>query len=127
MSGLLGELVYEVDADTVAQEIVAQADTQIVVAEVENRVEGFLVLNTRRQFHRAGLVASIGTLVVAGERRSEGVGEALVRTDCNATRQRDAQIIEVNSDVSRVDARRFYERLGFEVVSHHFRMNLDSR
>jgi GNAT superfamily N-acetyltransferase len=67
-----------------------------------------------------GTLITIDTLVVDEAHRSHGIGERLVGVALEAAARCSAQAVEAVSHHRRVDARRFYERLGFEVTSNYF-------
>lgn len=123
---LLAELGYELTADEVARGR-EEPGAHVLVAEQDDRVVGLLSMHTRRHFQLAGVVTSIDALVVAASHRGNGVGRALVQAACRVAQELGATLVDLNSNVTRVDARTFYERLGFEVVSQHFRRALTQR
>jgi ribosomal protein S18 acetylase RimI-like enzyme len=51
---------------------------------------------------------------VASDHRSRGIGEQLVRWAIDQARQHDCKLLELFTHQSRVDAQRFYVRLGFQ-------------
>jgi GNAT superfamily N-acetyltransferase len=50
---------------------------------------------------------------VAATARGHGLGTAMMRWAIDEARSRDAALVQLTSDARRVDARRFYERIGF--------------
>jgi GNAT superfamily N-acetyltransferase len=54
---------------------------------------------------------------VASSQRNRGIGAAMVRWALEDARVSGVPLVQLTSDAARVDARRFYERLGFE-ASH---------
>ena len=50
---------------------------------------------------------------VASHCRSRGIGEQLVQWACTEARARGCKLVELFTHHTRVDAQRFYERLGF--------------
>jgi ribosomal protein S18 acetylase RimI-like enzyme len=50
---------------------------------------------------------------VASHCRSRGIGEQLVQWACTEARARGCKLVELLTHHTRVDAQRFYERLGF--------------
>lgn len=127
MSELLGQLGYGLDPSVVAAELAAEPGTQVIVAELDAEVVGMLAFHVRRHFQLARTCVSIDALVVDERRHSTGIGEALIEAAVTLSGEAGAASIDVNSDIRRVNARRFYERLGFEIVSNHFRRRLDER
>ena len=120
ISALLEQLGWAVTPDKVVAELSASPTTQVVVAESDGDVVGLIAVTTRRQFQRAGNLITIDTLVVDEAHRSQGIGERLVGVAFEAAARCSAQAVEAVSHLRRVDARRFYERLGFEVTSNYF-------
>jgi predicted N-acetyltransferase YhbS len=120
ISELLDQLGWSVPPDAVVAELSASPATQVVVAEYDGDVIGLIAVTTRRQFQRAGNLITIDTLIVDAQNRSRGIGEELVGVAFEAAKRSNAQAIEIVSNLRRVEARRFYERLGFEVTANYF-------
>jgi predicted N-acetyltransferase YhbS len=120
ISELLDQLGWSVPPDAVVTELSASPATQVVVAEYDGDVIGLIAVTTRRQFQRAGNLITIDTLIVDAQNRSRGIGEELVGVAFEAAKRSNAQAIEIVSNLRRVEARRFYERLGFEVTANYF-------
>ena len=117
---MLDQLGWTVSPDDVVRELSASPSTEVVVAELGTRVVGVIAVTSRRQFQRAGNLITIDTLVVDEGHRSLGIGEDLVGVALRAAERNNAQAVEVVSALRRVEARRFYERLGFEVTANYF-------
>lgn len=66
---------------------------------------------------RGTLRAQIEAVRVAGRFRGQGLGRAVFGWAIAEARRRGCSLVQLTSDKSRTDARRFYERLGF-VASH---------
>jgi GNAT superfamily N-acetyltransferase len=66
-------------------------------------------------------VAEIGGLVVDAGRRRQGAGRALVAAAEDWARRHGYLTLSVRTNVKRVEAPRFYERLGFALVKSQFR------
>jgi predicted N-acetyltransferase YhbS len=120
ISKLLDQLGWSVPPDAVVAELSASPATEIVVAERDGDVVGLIAVTTRRQFQRAGNLITIDTLIVEEQHRSQGIGEQLIGVAVEAAKRSNAQAIELVSNLRRVKARRFYERLGFEVTANYF-------
>jgi ribosomal protein S18 acetylase RimI-like enzyme len=87
---------------------------QLVVAEEGSRVVGCLQLCILPGLSSQG--ASRGLLEdvrVASDRRSRGIGEQLVQWAVAESRAKGCKLVELLTHQTRVDAQRFYERLGF--------------
>jgi predicted N-acetyltransferase YhbS len=120
ISELLDQLGWSVPPDAVVAELSASPATEVVVAERDGDVVGLIAVTTRRQFQRAGNLITIDTLIVDEQNRSQGIGEQLIGVAVEAAKRNNAQAIELVSNLRRVEARRFYERLGFEVTANYF-------
>ncbi|MGA0862778.1 MAG: GNAT family N-acetyltransferase [Ilumatobacteraceae bacterium] len=92
-------------------EIVAAESTVLFVARVDGRIVGSLTLATFRI--PTGLRAWIEDVVVDGDARGHGVGEALNRAALDEARRRGAVTVDLTSRPSREAANRLYQRLGF--------------
>jgi ribosomal protein S18 acetylase RimI-like enzyme len=86
----------------------------LVVAEEGGRVVGSLQLcilpGLSSQGASRGLIEDVR---VASDRRSRGIGEQLVQWALGEARAKGIKLVELFTHNSRVDAQRFYERLGF--------------
>ena len=99
-------------------EMAAQPGNMLLVAEADGAVVGCLQLTMIPGLSRTGAKrAQIEGVRVASSRRGDGIGETLVRHAIELARQSGCALVQLTSDNARLDARRFYERLGF-VASH---------
>jgi ADP-ribose pyrophosphatase YjhB (NUDIX family)/GNAT superfamily N-acetyltransferase len=90
----------------------------LVVAERDGEVVGTLQLSVIPGLARQGaLRGQVEAVRVAEGQRGQGLGEAMVRWAVAESRRRGCALVQLTTDKSRVDAHRFYERLGF-VASH---------
>src|SRR5262249_55886039 len=92
--------------------------TLVVAEDVEGRVVGCLQLAILPGLSSQG--ASRGLLEdvrVASDCRSRGIGEQLVQWAVAEAKSRGCNMVELLTHSSRVDAQRFYKRLGF-ALSH---------
>ena len=98
--------------------ITADPNSTLYVARLGERVVGTFQLNVLRHLaHRGGRVAQIESVHVASDFRRRGIGEAMMRFASDEARRRGCHRVQLTSNNRRVDAHRFYERLGF-VPSH---------
>jgi ribosomal protein S18 acetylase RimI-like enzyme len=90
------------------------ANIALVVAEEAGAVVGCLQLcilpGLSSQGASRGLIEDVR---VASDRRSRGIGEQLVTWAVAEARARGCKLVELLTHQTRVDAQRFYERLGF--------------
>ena len=102
----------------------ASAADELVVAEVDGRVVGTLQATYLRHLSfQGGRRAQLENVHVDAAWRSRGIGARLVAWAIERARARGCRIVQLTSNKSRVDAHRFYLRLGF--VASHEGMKLD--
>jgi ribosomal protein S18 acetylase RimI-like enzyme len=94
-------------------EIIDAADSVLFVARLDGCVVGSLTI----AFYRipTGLKAWIEDVVVDGEARGNGIGEALSRAALDEARRRGAKNVSLTSRPSRESANRLYRGIGFEM------------
>ncbi|GEC07566.1 GNAT family acetyltransferase [Streptomyces spinoverrucosus] len=103
----------------------ADPNQRLVVAVREGRVVGTLQLTIIPGLSRRGATRSIieGVRIHADERGS-GLGTQLIEWAIEESRRQGCQLVQLTSDNSRVDAHRFYERLGFTASHVGFKLQL---
>jgi ribosomal protein S18 acetylase RimI-like enzyme len=91
------------------------ATVQLVVAEQGGAVVGCLQLCILPGLSSQGASrALIEDVRVASSRRSRGIGQQLVEWALAEAQARECKLIELFTHNTRVDAQRFYTRLGFQ-------------
>ncbi|MFE0921679.1 GNAT family N-acetyltransferase [Streptomyces nigra] len=97
----------------------------VVVAVREGRVVGTLQLTIVPGLSRRGATRSIieGVRIHADERGS-GLGTRLIEWAVDESRRQECHLVQLTSDKTRTDARRFYERLGFTASHTGFKLQL---
>lgn len=85
------------------------------VAEIDGAVVGFAGAFVRGHFDEDGLLGILAALVVDEALRSRGIGAVLVAEAEAWMRERGCRGVVLTSRTHRVDAHRFYERLGYAV------------
>ncbi|MFJ8210041.1 GNAT family N-acetyltransferase [Streptomyces sp. NPDC096033] len=97
----------------------------VVVAVRGERVVGTLQLTFVPGLSRRGSTRSIieGVRIHADERGS-GLGTRFIEWAIDRSREENCQLVQLTSDVSRTDAHRFYERLGFTPSHVGFKLQL---
>ncbi|GAA4251807.1 GNAT family N-acetyltransferase [Dactylosporangium darangshiense] len=105
--------------------IEADANQLLVVAERDGRTVGTLQLSLLPGLTRRGAArGQIEAVRVARDERGSGLGAALMQWAIDEAHERGCQLVQLTSDVSRSDAHRFYERLGFVPTHVGFKLNL---
>jgi ribosomal protein S18 acetylase RimI-like enzyme len=93
--------------------IVGAADSVLFVARRDGRIVGSLTLAL---YHiPTGLKAWIEDVVVDGDARGAGIGEALSRAAVDEARRRGAKHVSLTSRPHRESANRLYVGIGFEL------------
>ena len=104
-------------------EMAAQLGNDLLVAVLDDKVIGCLQLTIISGLSRRGARrAQIEGVRVSSNHRGEKIGEQLVREAIARGRAAGCGLVQLTSDVSRLDARRFYERFGFKAT--HIGMKL---
>ena len=100
------------------REIKRDSHQRLVVAARGAEVVGTLQLTIIPGLSRRGSTRSIieGVRISSSE-RGGGLGTQLIEWAIDASKRAGCQLVQLTSDATRTDARRFYERLGF-VASH---------
>uniref|UniRef100_UPI0039BF33BD GNAT family N-acetyltransferase n=1 Tax=Lentzea alba TaxID=2714351 RepID=UPI0039BF33BD len=90
----------------------------LAVAESDGEVVGTLQLTFTSGLSRLGMTrATVEAVRVRSDQRGNRLGEQLIRWAVDEARARGCGLVQLTTDASRVDAHRFYERLGF-TASH---------
>ncbi|HEY6739487.1 MAG TPA: GNAT family N-acetyltransferase [Actinopolymorphaceae bacterium] len=103
-------------------EIEADPNAMLLVGELETDGRREIVATAqlnliRHLIYGGGLIAQVESVRTARHLRGRGIGTALMEWTLEEARRRGAERIQLTSNRKRVDAHRFYERLGF-VASH---------
>jgi GNAT superfamily N-acetyltransferase len=120
---LAGELGYPVSQNDVRQRLEGigrdSAPAVVFVAQLGDEVAGEVV-GWLHAYRCAGLLAppyaEIGGLVVGEAHRGRGIGRRLMEEAEAWARQHGCQQVRLRSNKVRVEAHRFYERIGYEAA-----------
>ncbi len=97
----------------------------LLVAEGSGEVVGTAQLTFLPGLARKGaLRAQIEAVRVHRAARGAGLGSRLIEECVRRARERGCALVQLTSDASRVDAHRFYERLGFQASHTGFKLPL---
>ncbi|MFC9811596.1 GNAT family N-acetyltransferase [Streptomyces virginiae] len=110
---------------TALERLTGDPNQHVVVAVRAGRVVGTLQLTIVPGLSRKGATRSIieGVRVHAGERGS-GLGTRFIEWAIEKSRAENCTLVQLTSDVTRTDAHRFYERLGFTASHVGFKLQL---
>jgi GNAT superfamily N-acetyltransferase len=101
-------------------------DNFLFVAELGGQVVGcFQLTLIPTVAGRGACVTRIGGVQVASGLRSQGIGARMIAHAEAVARSRGAGSLALTANKRRLDAHRFYERLGFIRSHEGFRMTLD--
>jgi GNAT superfamily N-acetyltransferase len=96
-------------AERLAQAISGDS-AEVLVAEVEGAIAGFVTVYDEFNSVRFGHRAWVEDLAVDPHRRSQGLGKRLLDAAKDWARARGASHLELDSAETRADAHRFYDR-----------------
>ena len=97
----------------------------LVVTAEDDRVAATMQLTFIPGLARRGaLRAQIEAVRVGTGYRSRGLGEAMITWTIAEARRRGCRIVQLTSDKRRVNAHRFYQRLGFAATHEGFKLPL---
>jgi GNAT superfamily N-acetyltransferase len=91
-------------------EAIESSESAVLVAEHRGDLVGLCTAYLDMNSVRFGPRCWVEDLAVSPDRRSQGVGKALLDTAKSWARERGATHLELDSGDSRADAHRFYER-----------------
>jgi GNAT superfamily N-acetyltransferase len=126
LSEVLG---YPVKAEVIRrrlERLLAKPDHVVFVAEVPRALVAGWIHAAEQDILEVGRSGEILGLVVAANRRGEGIGRRLVeRVECWAA-ERGLERVSVRSNVTRVESHPFYERTGYVRVKtqHAYRKSI---
>jgi GNAT superfamily N-acetyltransferase len=104
--------------------IAADPNNELIVACRGDRVVATLQLTYSPGLsHRGSWRATIESVRTAAPLRGQGIGRALMEWAVERARARGCRLVQLATNRSRIDAQRFYERLGFQ--ASHLGMKLD--
>jgi GNAT superfamily N-acetyltransferase len=103
----------------------AGPDSQVVVADREGEVIGFIAFHALPRFEHDDDVVRILALVVDAGARERGLGHQLMAEAEHFARERGAAFVEVTAGRHRPEARHLYESLGYDAsVTAYLRKRL---
>lgn len=95
------------------QNLLSEANSHILVAEIEGAVVGFINFTTRKTILHRGLSGLIDEIIVAKSYRGKSLGKQLLSSAIEKSRQLGCCEVEVSTEKINVKAREFYRQCGF--------------
>ena len=107
------------------EDIDADSSQHLMVADLGGEVVGTLQLTIIPGLARKGaLRGQVEAVRVRSDQRGGGLGGKLMDWAIEESRRRGCALVQLTSDQSRVDAHRFYLRLGFAASHQGFKLTL---
>jgi len=105
--------------------IEADNNQRLVVVVDDNTVVGTLQLSFIPGIsHKGAWRGQIESVRIAADRRSQGLGRQMFEWAISECRLKGCGMVQLTTDKSRQDARRFYEGLGFTASHEGFKLKL---
>jgi ribosomal protein S18 acetylase RimI-like enzyme len=99
------------------EEISRDPSNELLVGEQDGAVVASLQITYIPGLSRGGMRrAQVESVRVRSDLRGQGIGQRLIEAATDRARQRGCAIMQLTTDLRRTNARRFYERLGFETT-----------
>jgi ribosomal protein S18 acetylase RimI-like enzyme len=107
------------------QAISSDQNNELVVACQGDEIVGVQQITfTPYITHQGGWRATIEGVRTTSSTRSKGIGTGLITWAINRAKERGCHLVQLTSDKERLDALRFYERLGFKATHEGLKMKL---
>lgn len=98
---------------------------ELIVAECDAQIIGTLQLTFIPYLnHQGSWRALIESVHVSAGQRNRGVGADLMRHAISRAKERGCRIVQLTTDKTRADAKRFYEKLGFRATHEGMKLHL---
>jgi predicted N-acetyltransferase YhbS len=123
VESLLAELGYpskEADVRHRLRRSLRSERSCFLLAQSASEVIGLVSAELVPYFPNGSTICRITGLVVSTQHRGRGVGEKLLAGAADFAREHHCSGIEITSAEHRLDAHRFYQRLGFSRTSFRF-------
>lgn len=101
-----------------------ETDIYVVLAADGSVLATFQIVYIRALAFRGQLRAELENVHTRADMRGKGIGAMMVRYACDLAREQGCVLVQLTSNKVRVDAHRFYERLGFEATHLGFKLML---
>ena len=106
-------------------DIAADANHRLIVAVADGEVVGTLQISIIPGLPRFGMKrALLENVHIRADQRGNGLGSAMVLWAVEEARAAGCGLVQLTSNKSRLDAHRFYRKLGFEASHEGFKLFL---
>lgn len=95
-----------------------------IIAIEDDNIVGVLTSELQEKLHRERLQLFIEDLIVAEQRRNNGIGKALIENAVNYAKEKNCEVVELTCYKDNIKAHKFYENNGFINHSIKFKMYL---
>jgi GNAT superfamily N-acetyltransferase len=103
----------------------ADPNQEMLIAELDGEAVGCFQLTYIPGLMRRGMWrGTVEVVHVAAAHRNKGLGGQMMQWAVERCRQRGCGIVQLTSNKKRIDAHRFYRRLGFEQSHEGFKLML---
>ena len=110
---------------TAFDEIEADPNHELIVGEADGKVVGTLHLIFLPSIsYQGGLRAQVESVRVDKACRNLGIGSRMMKWTIERAKERGAHMVQLTTHLSRKDAHRFYEKLGFKGSHLGMKLNL---
>ncbi len=100
-------------------------NNQLMVVELEQRIVGMLQLTFISYLtHIGSQRCLIEGVRIHKNYRGQGLGRDFIEWAIKQAKEKDCNLVQLTSDKQRVDALRFYEKLGFKATHEGFKLQL---
>jgi ribosomal protein S18 acetylase RimI-like enzyme len=117
LAALMRELGYQTTSDEMSERlrsILAERRYRTFVAEIDNKICGMIGTLTYPGYEHNDLSGRILALVTLSATRRRGIGRALIATAEKDFAQKGIRRVGLDTRLTREDAHKFYESLGYE-------------
>jgi len=104
--------------------LLSEANSYILVAEIKGVVVGFVNFTTRKTILHRSLSGLIDELIVDKSYRGKGVGKQLLSSAIKKSRKLGCCEVEVSTEKTNAKAREFYRQCGFTERGVFFEIDL---
>ena len=105
--------------------IASDPNNELIVACDDNEVVGVQQITfTPYITHQGGWRATIEGVRTSSSVRGKGVGTKLIKWAIQRAKERGCHLVQLTTDKERLDALRFYERLGFKATHEGLKLKL---